>query len=75
MEDTDTDFIRLDPDDIRFAGELESGVTFDDFIPFKDGELGWQGMGEGGVNAEIEQVLAGMEARKLEREAALPGPA
>ena len=73
--DPETGFIRLAPDDIRFAGELESGVTFDEFIPFNQGELGWQGMGEGGENAEIERVLAEMEAKRLEGAKALPLPA
>lgn len=47
-----------------YAGELESGFTSDNFLPFREGELRWQGMGEGGENDEIERVLAEIEARR-----------
>jgi hypothetical protein len=61
-EDPEIPFIAVRPGDIRYLGELESGVE-EVPPPFREGELSWEGMGEGGPNEEIERVVAGMEAR------------
>ena len=63
LDDPDVGYVAAG-DAPPFAGALEGFVESDDFIPFREGELSWEGMGEGGVNAEIETVLAGIEARK-----------
>ena len=65
LDDPGTAFVAAG-DAPPFAGALECGAESDDFIPFREGELGWEGIGEGGVNAEIEVALAGIEARKRE---------
>jgi hypothetical protein len=48
----------------EYMGELESGAEWEDFVPFAEGEHGWEGLGEGGEAAEVDRVLAGMAERR-----------
>lgn len=66
--DGEREFIGAEETD-GYLGELESGVE-DDWVEYKpEGEHSWESLGEGGHAAEIDKVLAEMEARKL-----LPSP-
>jgi hypothetical protein len=62
-DDPEIDFIPVRPGQVRYLGELESGIG-EDVPRFREGELSWEGMGEGGANAEIERIVAGIEARR-----------
>ncbi|TMJ20582.1 MAG: hypothetical protein E6G92_12860 [Alphaproteobacteria bacterium] len=47
-----------------YLGQLESGAE-SDWIEYRpEGEHAWEGLGKGGEAAEIDEVLAGIEARK-----------
>jgi hypothetical protein len=62
-EDPDVPYLSVAELNGMCAGELEIAPG-EDYVPYKDGELPWQGMGEGGQNAHTERLLAEMEARK-----------
>jgi hypothetical protein len=83
--DPECDFVRTAPGDIRYLGELESGVE-GDWVEYRpEGEHRWEGLGEGGEAERIDAVLeemkrAGEEAAgqpptaQPEAQATLPAP-
>jgi len=83
--DPECDFVRVAPDDVRYLGELESGVE-GDWVEYRpEGEHRWEGLGEGGEAGRIDAVLEEMKrAREQgpgdpvtaqpENTAALPAP-
>jgi hypothetical protein len=66
-EDPDEPFVRVAPGDVRWLGELESGVGGDCVEYRPEGEHAWEGLGEGGQAAEIDKVLAGIAEREAKR--------
>jgi hypothetical protein len=62
--DPECDFVRVGENDLRYLGELESGVE-GDWVEYKpEGEHRWENLGEGGGAAEIDRVVAEIEARR-----------
>jgi hypothetical protein len=63
--DPECDFVRVAPGDLTYLGELESGAGSEDWVEYRpDGEHAWENLGEGGNAAEIDEVVAGIEARR-----------
>jgi hypothetical protein len=63
--DPQCDFVRVAPGDVRWLGELESGAGGEDWVEYRpEGEHAWDNLGEGGNAAEIDEVVAGIEARR-----------
>jgi hypothetical protein len=62
--DPECDFVRVAPNNLRYLGELESGVE-GDWVEYKpEGEHSWESLGEGGGAAEIDRVVAEIEDRR-----------
>jgi hypothetical protein len=62
--DPECDFVRVAPGDLRYLGELESGVE-GDWVEYKpEGEYSWENLGEGGQAEKVEEVLAGIAERR-----------
>jgi hypothetical protein len=70
--DPQCDFVRVAANDIRYLGDLESGVE-DDWVEYRpEGEHRWEGLGEGG---EAERIDAVLEEMKRAREQGAGHPA